>query len=77
MSKQLGTADTGVLPTWPHRVVCGNEADQVSRFHGMCIVCSVPWPCPSQRELDTAVLTAVGADLAAWNDAMRTMGWSG
>ena len=28
-----------------HRACCGNEHDGISKFHGYCVVCGVPWPC--------------------------------
>ncbi len=28
-----------------HRACCGNEHDAISKFHGYCVVCGVPWPC--------------------------------
>lgn len=28
-----------------HRACCGNEHDGMSKFHGYCVVCGVPWPC--------------------------------
>lgn len=46
-------------------------------IHGCCACCLVPWPCPSQKALDVAVLTAAGADLDQWRADMTAMGWSG
>lgn len=28
-----------------HRACGGNEHDGMSKFHGNCVVCLVPWPC--------------------------------
>ncbi len=28
-----------------HRACCGNEHDAISKFHGCCVVCGVPFPC--------------------------------
>lgn len=62
---------------WPHRVVGGNEADQLGLIHGHCICCLVPWPCPAQLTLDEAVLNEAGADIGAYHDRMSALGWRG
>ncbi len=54
-----------------HRACSGNEHDALSKFHGNCVVCLVPFPCEyvgnppssSDRErLRDAVIEAVKAD---------------
>ena len=71
------TAPTPAPSVWPHRVVGGNESNQLDLIHGCCACCLVPWPCPSQVALDEAVLTSIGADLTKWRAALDAIGWVG